>query len=489
MTIINDEASILADLESYIGSIFPRLKANDPLTLHYLLNRTIARALADLYVRQEEILVTVDPLQATGTDLEHIASSRLITRRLGEFATGYLTFSKNTPGATDVTIPVGTRCTAGETFFKTTVLGTISAGTISTSVAAIAELRGIGGNVSEYTIINVYGAVPGVDYVSNPLAFANGTADESDTDLRQRYIDVATIPGLATKQEIELHLVDLENVDEAVVFNRSSGDIEVIVRDTLGTGTIDSDVTDCLELNIASGCQASGLIAAVATQGANIEPVIDPVSLTVADCAGGLVWVRPTGFISADDTFDVDYKLNSGVTNTGTVTVPIGTHRGEIIPVVLEALSDRAVSIPQMVFTGNNDYDVLIGLGVADYLYNVPTEITFSVTVTYKATDTPEADLSANIAASITAWLGDYTIGEQVEWSDIRTIGTMKYTAAGIPTQKHQILGTEVPFIGIQRINSFIVSGGGSSLNGDGGIIVLESDEIVKVGTVSVSAV
>jgi hypothetical protein len=440
-------------------------------------------------VRQEEILVTVDPLQATGTDLEHIVSSRLIIRRLGDFATGYLTFSKNVPSATDVTIPVGTRCTAGATFFKTTELGTISAGTISISVAAIAELRGLGGNVSEYTINNIYGSVSGVDYVLNPLAFTNGTADESDTDLRQRYIDVATIPGLATKQEIELHLVDLENVDEAAVFNRSLGDIEVIVRDTLGTGTIDSDVTDCLKLNIASGCQASGIIAAVATPGGGIVPVIDPVSLTAKDCAGGLVWVRPIGFISADDTFTVAYKLNSGITNTGYVTVPAGTYRGQMIPVIKEALSDRAVSIPSQVFIGNNGYDVLIGLGVEDYLYNVPTEVTFSVTVTYKATDTPEADLSAKIADSITAWLGDYTIGEQVEWSDIRTIGTIQYVKAPVPTQKHQIIGTELPFIGIQRINSFVVSGGGSSLNGDGGIIVLESDEIVKIGTVSVTAI
>ena len=489
MTITNNEESILQDLETYIGSLFPRLRAMDKLTMHYILNRAIARALADLYVRQEEILVTVDPLQATGSDLEHITSSRLLYRRLGDYATGYLTFSRNSPSSTDTTIPVGTRCTADDIFFRTTELGTLLAGTISISVAAKAELRGLSGNVSEYTINNVYGTLSGIDYVTNPLAFANGTMDESDTDLRQRYIDIATIPGLATKQEIELHLVDLENVDEARVFNRSAGDIEVIVRDTLGTGTIDTDVTDCLELNIASGCQASGVIAAVATPGGFIVPIVDPVSLTSVDCAGGLVWVRPMNFVSVSDSFDVDYKLNSGIINTGTVTVPIGTHRGEIVPVVLEALSDRAVSIPSKVFTGQNVYDVLIGLGVKDYLYNVPTEVTFSVTVTYNATDTPEADLSSKIADSISAWLGDYTIGEQVEWSDIRTISTIKYVKAPIPTQKHQILGTETPFVGIQRINSFVVAGGGNALNADGGIIVLEDDEIVKVGTISVSAV
>lgn len=481
------EDEILEDIENYLCTLLPRLKSMDPLTLHYYLSKAIANAMAVLYTRNEAILDVVDPLRATGVDLDHIVASRLLTRYEGDYATGYLTFARNSPSASDVTIPAGTRCQAGDTFFVTTAAGTILAGTLTISVAATAEERGLDGNVAAYTITSIYSSLSGVDSCYNALAFSGGTAEETDTELRARFVDVTTLPGVATLEMIERKLEDLEYVSEAKAFNRSEGDIEIVVDDSLGIATIDTDVVDELEDIIAAGCQARGILAGTATVGGNIAPTTDPISLTDTDCAGGLVWVRPAGFIAAGETFAIDYVTTSGATQTGSAVVPTGTHRGQMVEVTLADEDDRAVSIATKAFTGANAYDVCIGLGEAGYLYNLPTDVTFGVIVNLIDTDTPETGLAANIQASIEAWLGDFVIGERCEWGDLRACATIVYEAATEPSLKHQILGTERVIVGVDRITSFVVSGNGTSITKDGEYIDLENDEIARCGTVTVT--
>ena len=482
------EDTILARAESYIEALFPRMRANDRLTLHYLLNRSQARAWMDLYNRQEAILEIVDPLKAVGNDLDHIVASRLLTRNLGNYATGYLTFGRNAPTTTDIIVPAGTRCTAGQYFFVTTAEGTIVAGTLNVSITARAETRGLMGNVADYTITAMYHSPPGIDSVINPLAFTGGTANETDNELRNRYIDLGTLPGLATPEIIERRLVDLSTISEAKVISRGLGDVEVIVDDSTGIIANNDDVIAELAISLAGGCQASGCIAAVATPTGNIEPVLDALG-DPQDCAGGFVWVRPKDFISASETFNVDYLIFGDTKKTGTVTIPIGTHRGDMIAVVLEDEMDRAISVPQKTFTGINTYDILLGLGVPGYLYNVPTTVTFAVTVSIVATDTPEANLAINVKTSLTNWLSEYSIGEQVEWSDLRSCATIAYAVAIEPEMRHQLMGTERPFIGINRITNFRVTFSKGFAQKDGDIIVLEEDEICKPGSVNVIVV
>lgn len=481
------EDEILEELETAMASMFPRLQANDPLTLHYILNRALAQTMATLYTDLEAVVDQVDVLQATGDDLEHLVSAHLLERELGEYATGYITFRRNTPPLEDITVPVGTKCRAGSLFFTTTVAGTMTAGDVTVSVAATCDTRGLVGNVAAYTITEIYSDLPAFDTCENPLAFSGGTEDEDDESLRQRYIDIVTLPGLATPAMLTRRLEDVEGVSEALVVNHGAGDVRVIV-DYSGGYTDDSDdIIEELETCLAAGCQGRGCHAAVATVGGNIEPVIDPISLTSADTAGGHLWLRPLEPVLTEDTFDIDYRNVGGMTQTVTATVPAGTPRGRMVEVDLGDPSERAVLAVVKAFTGAYDYDVLIGMGEAGYLYEIPTDVTVTVNLTLVATDTPETDLADNIEASIEAWLGDYTIGEQIEWSDIRTCAVMAYEAATTPTEKHQIQGTERPFIGINRITSLYVSGGGSSMSMDGEIIVLEADQIARCGDVFVT--
>lgn len=483
------EETILERAENYLAALQPRLKAMDPLTLHYILNSSMAKSLMDLYDRIEEVLTIVDPLKAEGIDLEHIVSTRLLTRDLGEYATGYLTFRKNTPALQDITIPAGSRCKCGNLYFATDEEGTLESGTISISIPATAEERGTDYNVAAYTINVIYSNIGGINSVENPLAFAGGLDEETDEELRQRYIDITTLPGLATSEMIKRHIEDLDTVTEVKVINRSAGDIEVICDDSEGLSSTNTEITDELEIVMASGIQSRGCLGAIATPGGNIQPVIDPVSEENADCAGGLVWVRPTEFVLADDTFNIDYNTTSGSKVTGSVTVPIGTHRGEMVEIDLNEDEDRAVSIPSKAFTGAYNYDILIGMGVPNYLYNLPTNITFAVSIDIVLTDTPETGLDDNIKASVEAWLGDYAIGEAVEFSDMRTIVALEYEAATEMSLRHVLSTSSRPFIGIDQIRSFRISGNDQTITRDGETIELEEDEICKAGDVVVNIV
>lgn len=481
------ETEILAEIEEFMASMFPRMQANDRLTLHYILSRASANSIVGLYERIEEVLDQVDILRATGADLEHLVSAHLLTRSLGDYATGSITFRRNVPALEDITIPSGTRCQAGSQFFATTEAGTIAEGEVSTSVAATAEERGLDGNVAAYTINAIYSSLPAVDTVENPLAFSGGTADETDEELRQRYIDIVTLPGLATEEMLERHLEDLDDVSEALVINHGGGDVEVVVDYSGGLDETSDDIVSELETVLAAGCQGRGCHAAIATVGGNIESVIDPVSLTAADTYGGYVWLRPLEPVLAEDSFDLDYRNMGGMTQTVTATVPKGTPRGRMVLVDLGDDDERAVSIPVKAFTGSYNYDVLLGMGDAGYLYELPTDVTVTVNLTIVGGETPETDLDDNIEASIRAWLSDYVIGEQVEWSDLRTVAVLEYTSPDNPTEKHILQGTERPFIGIDRITSMYVSGGGSSMSHDGEIIELEADEIARAGDIFVT--
>jgi hypothetical protein len=487
MTKTEDE--IVAENEAFMAEMFPRFKQNDKLTLHYLLSRALARSELGLYERIEEVLNTVDVLKATGTDLDHLVAAQLLTRRLGDYATGYLTFYRNTPSMVDITIPSGTRCKSGALFFKTTVEGVLSAGDVSVSVAATAEIRGLSGNVTDHTVTNIYSSVPGIDSVSNPISFVGGTDAETDDELRQRYIDVYTLPGLATSEMIARHLTDLDGVSDARVINCGSGDVEVIVDWNGGLTENNPDIVSELEAVLAAGCQARGCHAAIATPSGNIEPVIDPVSGEPNDTYGGWIFLRALEPVSTEDSFDIDYVNRSEITKTITATVPAGTQRGAMVQVAFDDPMDRAVLISTKTYTGLYNYDVLLGMGEPNYIYEIPTVVYASVYLNVYATDAPELNLKENIEASITAWLNDFLIGETLEWSDIRTCATIEYTSAVSASDKHTIQGSERVFIGINSIKDMIVSTAGQNVRADGETILQEIDEIIKAGTVTVNII
>jgi uncharacterized phage protein gp47/JayE len=317
--------------------------------------------LHDLYENLENALIALDVLKATGKNLEMRVADRIMDgRRRGDESVGYLTFYSNYPVEDDVAVPSGTRCYAVTTqgkkiFFDTEQEAAMPAGETSVSVLARAVDRGPEGNVAPFTVVSIWAGVAGLDSVENPLAFSGGTGDESDDELRQRYIDAVMISGRAVPEMIERHLVDVDGVTEAHVVNHGQGDLVVVLDYAGGTAEVNEDIVDALEANLAAGTQARGCLAATVT-----PEIVTPDS---GDSFGGEVYFRAREFISAEEEIEFSYRIASGQTKVGTATIPAGTHRGQMVKAELDNKEDRAVSITTFTYEGDNSYDILIGYG------------------------------------------------------------------------------------------------------------------------------
>jgi uncharacterized phage protein gp47/JayE len=470
------------DLEHYQTTMIPSQKEMDKLTLHYLHNLSVAAMLHDLYEDLENALIALDVLKATGKDLELRVADRILDgRHRGDRSTGFLTFYSSLPVEDEVTIPAGTRCYAvtsqgKKIFFDTDLVATIPIGETSVSVLASAVERGLESNVAPFTILNLWAGVAGVDSVENPLAFDGGTEDESDGELRQRYFDAVMISGRAVVEMIERHLVDVDGVTEAHVVNHGQGDIAVVLDYAGGIAQLNEDIIEALETNLAAGTQARGCLAATVTP--------EAVTPDLGDSFGGEVYFRARDFITAEEEIEFNYKIASGQTKVGTVTIPAGTHRGQMVKAELENEEDRAVSIPVFTYEGDNSYDILIGMGEPGYLYNLPEPVSFTVYVNINALEIVEPDLQEQITQSITNWFEDYRIGERIEYSDIRNCIVIAYAAGS----DHEFLGSERPFRGINSLTCTVV-GRGESVSQDGQTIDLEEDEIAKLASVEVQII
>lgn len=139
----------------------------------------------DQYFQMRKVLDMVDIYKVYGRDLDDLAAKinpDIISRRLGQAATGTVVFSR-TSTVGDKTITVGTRLKTadGKLFFTTTTEGTILNGnTDSNNVSIKADDTGSDYNVDPNTIIAFVNKPSGVDSVSNPAALTNGVDVESD---------------------------------------------------------------------------------------------------------------------------------------------------------------------------------------------------------------------------------------------------------------------------------------------------------------------
>lgn len=147
------------------------------------------------------ILLTTRAATSTGSDLDTFVNDFGVVRLGATYATGSVTFTRLSPSATVITIPVGTQLrTADDSqIFVVTAdptNGTYSAaangfmlasmvGSVTVAVAALTA--GTGGNVASVAISQVLTTIPGIDTVSNALAFTNAIAGETDAALRIRF--------------------------------------------------------------------------------------------------------------------------------------------------------------------------------------------------------------------------------------------------------------------------------------------------------------
>jgi len=465
------------DLEDTQADMLPDQKSMDKLTLHYITNRIWASELNKCYQELENGLTDIDVLKASGLKLDAIVAHVLIAGRLqGDYATGILNFSTSYPATSEIIIPAGTKCYAilsdgTKIYYVTTVAGTVPIGESQAAIAARAVNRGIDGNIAAYKILQMISRITGITAVENQLDFTGGTAEEKDDALRERYFDAIQAPGKATVSMLERALNDVTTIAEVQVLNYGSGDLGVLVDYSGGIEEVSDEIVAAIETNIAAGTQARGCL------GAMID--LSQVVVLNDDVYGGQIWIRPRCFVAAEDTFSLTYADIDGVTQTANLTIPAATHRGEMILAEMATEDSRAKKILTVTPSGNNNYDILMGMGEAGYLYNLPELIAVGVMAHIRLTDTPEVGLVDTIEASLKAFLGAYRIGENLEYSDVQ-----RFLQNYFDPIADECIGRALK--GIDEIVSLQVTGGGQAAVKNGDKITVEEDWRIEAGVISI---
>ena len=420
--------------------------------------------------RAKEVIENNSVWTASGEYLDILVQDRDITRQEGVRATGILTFRTSTPALETISIAEGTLASAiGEDgtqlFFETTDAATIDVGYTSTVVTAQAVEVGEDGNVPEYAVNRMAVYIAGVSRVENTSAFSGGTEEESDDDLRERYIYATDINGKATLPLMEQHIFDLDTVRECQIYTKAPGEIEIVV-DTSHITENDDDVIDCIEENIAAGVVGRGKVLATIDSGV-ITPNIDTIK-------SGRIYVRvESKLVTPNESFTIDYTDTVGTSRTASVTIPSGSVKGDTITATMYSSSDLAVQVDGGIYTGSKSYSILGGFGEYPYMYILPKIVYTNVNIGIIQTETPDPDLEEKIEASIRAYLDQFYIGDDIEFSDL------------IP-YIYKDFETDETFVGIDQITSVVITASGTSILGFGQTIAVNTDQRVEPGTINV---
>jgi uncharacterized phage protein gp47/JayE len=467
---------IFADIEAYVRLHHPLLTNFEPLSALSTLVDAISVQIYQMYTVIQSETEKINILTATGANLDALVVDRLPTgRQPGVQATGFLTFQRNSVALVPVIIPIGSiiHAVAGDgtvVRIQTTSVGTILTGTTMIVVTAQAIDAGTVGNIGGYSATYIPVAITGVDSVINVTPFTGGTDAETDSALRIRYQEINQEYGTATEPLISQHILDLEPVWEAHVYSLGYGDIQTIVDyDRTGTpaelAVHEGEIGTCLINNMAAGIVSRGAVAATITAGVPLTNIVQ--------CEGGSIWVRPLQDITVADPISIDYiDKATATTHVATVVVPPLTLKGNAIAATMQAVGELATSVPTITYVGNKNYDILIGVGTYPYLFISPRIVPLIVTVTILTTETPSLTLEADIEASITAFLDTYMIGDHLQFSDLYA-----------PIYRDHATG--VAFVGIDSLESLVVTGNAQSISHNGETITIDDDQRIEPALIS----
>lgn len=246
--------------------------------------RAIFQASAAIGLWLQSLLVQV--LAATrlstsiGTQVDSFVNDFGLSRQQAVAATGTVTFSRYTSTLT-ATIPPGATVQTSDGSVSFAVIAdttqsawseaqnayVIPAGVPSANVTVQAQTAGIVGNVLANTITVITQAVPGVDYVTNPSAFTNGVAAQSDAALKAAFVQYINTRALGTVAAAQYAVEALgENVtatiDENVSVSGAYQPGNFVVTVDNGTGSPPSALIASAQAAV-EGVRAAGITFAV----------------------------------------------------------------------------------------------------------------------------------------------------------------------------------------------------------------------------------
>ena len=115
-----------------------------------------------------------------------------------------------------------------------------------------------------------------------------------------------------------------------------------------------------------------------------------------------------------------------------------------------------------------------MGKGTYPRLWVAPELQAMDISLVLVLTTTPEVDLLENIRASLEAKLAAYKIGEDLEYADLVKFNYIDYA-------------TGQAFSGIDDVSSFILTCKEITIMGFGQKVILDDDERIEPGKVSVT--
>jgi len=461
---------IYNDWISYIQSRDPALKDTGKATFNSILAEAVA---SQFWVYLQLLKKKVEDssiLTATGSALSAIVLAMLPEGRYaGTKASGALKFSRGTAATYDITIPAGTLCAmtsedGQQIKFQTTEATTLLTGATSAYAAAEALNAGNDGNVDTGTITIILTPIIGITNCTNDAPFTGGTDQEADEDLRKRALYTIWVTGKATVPLVQEHVAGVEGVREVKVETLGQGDVLLVVDSEGGVAEPEAAIGDMIEENLAAGCTAPGVL------GASLRDAAD--SFQIGDCSGGQVWVRTLQFLAEETVVPFVYQTPGGVNQNGTITFPAGSVAGYTAKATLAAEDALAAKILSSSYAGALSFDLFMGLGTYPFLWVAPELQAVDIALELVLTTTPEVGLLASIEASLTAALGAYKIGDQLEFADLVKYIYIDYT-------------TGSAFSGIDDVSSFEITCKGSTISGFGQSIAIDEDERCEPGDIN----
>lgn len=182
--ILNDMLAVLTraipDLDTGIGSV-PRKMLD-----------AVAEAIAERDASDVLQGYAYDIDAKSGADLDEMVRLFGFSRLPAQRASGEITFSRNAPSITSVTIPIGIQVQTDPSVLPTVTAATVVQASIlpgdtSVTVPALVAVGGTRGNVSANTLTFRKTAIEGIVAATNTLSFTGGTDAESDAHLRKRF--------------------------------------------------------------------------------------------------------------------------------------------------------------------------------------------------------------------------------------------------------------------------------------------------------------
>lgn len=175
----------------------------------------IAAAYQQLAFYKKQLL----PQTASGEYLARHAETRGLAPRVSAEAVGELTFSRATAAAQNITIPIGTACTASAgngVLYVTTETAVLSAGKTSVTAAAAANEPGKHTNIKAGAVNLILGGIAGIESVTNAAAFTGGSEAEEEEALRKRLLQsFVKVSTGANKQFYEDLAMSVDGVHSA----------------------------------------------------------------------------------------------------------------------------------------------------------------------------------------------------------------------------------------------------------------------------------